>query len=133
MECGLNVSGVTCGGPLALGTCSAGNICSEITIYSPGKGRGGGREGINTPSSLVDIDPKEVERKGYEDWLNQIHRFFVSDQVLSEGYQFHAVSESVLEFGLDAVEVELTVSPHWTNPASFYTFLENTKQQHRSK
>lgn len=81
----------------------------------------------------ADINPKDVGTKGYEEWLNKIHQLFQSDQVLSECYQFHAVTETALEFTVDGVEVELMLSPYWVNPASFYTFLDSIKQQHRSK
>ncbi len=128
---------------------------SELTIYSSGKAQGernrakgiqgeiegereGSREmGVVSPRSTLlfaaDINAKDVERKGYEDWLHKIHQFFQSDQVLSGCYEFHAVTETSLEFTLDHVEVELVVSPHWGNPASFYTFLDSIREQHRSK
>lgn len=65
--------------------------------------------------------------------LNKIHQLFQSDQVLSEHYQFHAVTETALECNIDGVEVEVMVSPYWVNPASFYTFLDSIKHHHRSK
>ena len=82
---------------------------------------------------LIDIDMREVTRKGYEPWLSKINELFKSDKDISEFYQFTAMTERALLFTLEGVEVELLVSPTWSRPGELYTFLETTKPQHRDK
>ena len=79
------------------------------------------------------MNTKEVECNGYGEWLNKIDRLFQSDELLSECYQFHAVTDTALEFTLDGVEVELMVSPHWGVPANLYSYLEAVKPLSRTK
>ena len=42
---------------------------------------------------LIDIDMREVTRKGYEPWLSKINELFKSDKDISEFYQFTAMTE----------------------------------------
>lgn len=83
----------------------------------------------NTP----DIDPDHVEKKGYREWLEKIDLMLQSDEVLSECYQLHTVTDTALVCGVEGVELQLLVSPHWGVPANFYTYLETLRPQQRSK
>ena len=65
--------------------------------------------------------------------MSKIHQLFQTDEVLSESYDFHEVTEWTLQFGMEGVEMELMVSPCWGRPGNFYTFLETIKSQHRSR
>lgn len=81
----------------------------------------------------ADISPRDVEVRGYGEWLSRIDRLFQSDEVLSECYEFHSLTDTALQFTLDDVEVELMVSPHWGVPANLYRHLEAVKPQDRHK
>ncbi len=132
--CGLRVNSVTTGGSLGLPMLCTGRLDAEIILYSQGEGRGGGGRGIKTSAALsTDIDPEDVDKKGYGEWLLKLHQFFQSDESLSKYYQFHALTETSLECVVDGVEVDLMVSPHWPVPANFYTFLTTLKPYSRTK
>ncbi len=81
----------------------------------------------------VDIDLKEVTRKGYEPWLSKINELFKADKDISGFYQFNVINERALQFTLEGVEVELLISPIWSRPGELYTFLETIKPQQRDK
>ena len=81
----------------------------------------------------ADIDARDIPKMGYEPWLSRINELFKSDKDISEFYQFHVMTERALLFMLEGVEVELLVSPVWSRPGEFYTFLETIKPQHRDK
>ena len=80
-----------------------------------------------------DIKPRDIEKKGYEEWLNKIHHLFQSDRVFSKSYQYHLVTELALQCVINGVELQVMVSPTWGRPGNLYTFLETTKQQTRTK
>ena len=81
----------------------------------------------------TDVDAKQVEKKGYDEWLHNIHQYFQSDESLSKLYQFRAMTELSLQCVVDGVNLEVMVSPHWPVPANFYTFLTTLKPHSRAK
>ncbi len=80
--------------------------------------------------SSLDVDSKIVERRG---WLNKIQELFQEDEVLSECYQFHGMTDHVLHFLMDGLEMKIMVSPAWGRPGNFYTFMETIKPQNRKE
>lgn len=84
--------------------------------------------------SFSDIDPKEVDKKGFGFWLNKIDQLFQTDETFSSWYDCHQVLEQALRFVLqEFVEVRLMLSPLWGRPDQFYTFMETIRPQSINK
>lgn len=83
--------------------------------------------------STIDVDPREIARRGYENLLNKIYQLFQTDEVLSKSHTFCGVTEHALQLDVSGVRMDVMVSPSWGRPGNLYSYLESVKPQHRSR
>ena len=72
----------------------------------------------------VDISGREVLRSAslFQPWLRKLHAFLQNKQ----GYSFKKMTKRSVQFRYkDKVDVDLLVSPYWSNKDEFYMFLRD--------
>ncbi len=54
---------------------------------------------ISSLYATPDIDPAEVEQKGYDTWLGRLHQFLTSDPDLTDKYHYIRTTPHAIQVG----------------------------------
>ena len=83
-------------------------------------------------SHIVDITGEDIRSGGYADWLEKLYDFLRYNY----GYEcvFHREKFRSVPFTFKSlIDVDLLVSPYWSDQHEFYQFLRGASAKERNK
>ena len=80
----------------------------------------------------ADIDKDTVIEQGYKAWLKEMKVFL--RQSLGEKFKLDQLTLHAVQFEYSRkIDVDLLLSPYWSNPKQLYDFLRHVPEAQRSR
>ena len=134
---GFNISEIIKAGSMGHGTAVPGHFDIDLVIYSRGKTNllyaSHSRLIQKLRHRYTDITGNEVlrQRNEFQPWIKKLHAFLSRE--LGHNYNYTIMTLCSVQFCYKGmVEVDLLVSPYWSDQHELYRFLQGVPQNKRS-